>query len=274
MRDPHRSAPALEQVAAWQHAVGHAHAESSALRDPFAHRELSRRLTDISTLLAEVEDADDVDAALLESVERTLALVAGARQSIAGDAFASGAGRRARDVLVLLERAITSARLPTADAAATHGRGRTERLRYGVTASAALPVIGDPDRATLFSPHEVPTSEETELDPAHAWRQFPSGAAVPSRSGTRAFSPEAAARADIARKMTSAFEEIGSLGSIRKPALDEPWSPEARLDRRLLAYFDAALTLARPIKLFVVSKEGGSHPARVHVDIGAALLQW
>src|SRR5262245_36046008 len=112
-----RFAPAREQVAAWQHAIGRARAEAQRLPDVFVQKRFERALRHVAGDLRRIEDAPDVDAALLEALEGARDKLAEARAVLAPLRTARGAVERTLRVLAMLEGALSEARLPTADAA-------------------------------------------------------------------------------------------------------------------------------------------------------------
>jgi hypothetical protein len=270
-----RFAPAREQVAAWQYALGRASDEARALPDPFLSRRFARALHRIAGELGRVEDADDVDAALLDALERARRALGEARALLARNRTGGGPVDRTIGVLVAIDKALGEARLPTADAA-TLSAPAAAHVVPPFRASRGVPQLFTIERDTVLPAHAHGTVRDDEIDPAQAWRVFPPVDA-PELAATVVRMPlrpiELAARQQQ-RLLEVALAEIGAVGGLRGAEDAEIWHEGlVRFESRLLAALDAAVATGRRTR-FAVATGSGCALVATEVDIARSLIHW
>jgi hypothetical protein len=274
MPDAPAFAPALEQVAAWQHALGRARSEAQSLPDVFVVRRFERAVKRVAAELRRVEESEDVDAALLDALERARDGLSEARELLTPIRSARGAVERTSKLLAAIDKALAEARLPTADAAILHSPAPPPlpplRGSRGVPQCFAIErEVVVPGRRT----REMPDLDD--VDPSQAWRAFPPPGPAPAFAGTpSAPSPRERAERHVQRLLEAAFAELGALGWLRRSRDDDAWYEGVeRFEERLLAELDAIMATSQPVSLALLTERGWT-PTRIAVDLPEALLRW
>lgn len=235
--------------------------------------------------VAQIARAPDLDAAMLDLAGAAAATVTGASAMLAITA-SDEAGRAARRRLQSAARAIEALRREALDEIVAE-QARVKDAPHKapadpprpLRASRGVPLVHAIEREPLSPavrveapppppppPPRLPAAGrgEDEIEEPDDDDDTPP---APPRGAPR-YDPAAVHPVSQLRRLAiDCFEELGTMGCLREPTEDAPWSPElSRFEDRLLANLDAAVALGRPV-IF------GNEP-RLRLDVLRELIAW